>query len=304
MFKFGFNFGEEKKASPFKVTPKNLATGSQLNGQAQSLQNVTLIARQDIFSVVDDQQVLLVKAGTAVDPAMLEKLIRYGVQPNQFYIQRHASVSEESVMDDEIASLTMTVSEGVAKEITPRGNASTNMPVGMTNPIGQNSVLPSAAVSTEEIETALPSSQAVERQDIVVVDIEERSLKRLVNQLTVAGVSFSDIHPVKLRESLQWTLTKYTPSMLMVDENAFSATSLVAQVKALSSEHDIEQAVLLVNPASRTPKSMDVLQRQCDVAGIQLVYKPLNHFCLSNLLEVYKAKKQVQKQIKLAQFAE
>jgi len=294
---FGFKgFHQPKQSKP--SFPPQVPLITETTNSTPLPNNIELVAKEDIFSRSDEHSVLLVKAGTSVDAEMLEKLIRYGVQPHQFYLKRHRSSinTDTSIKTEE----TVTHYSGLG-ENSPNTNPMTSP---MTDTLHRPGIISEAGMTdlTQAIPKE-PNTQGVHRNNIVIIDPNEVSLKRLVQQLGSAGTTYSDLHPVNRMETVTWALEKYQPSILMVDEKAFPLTGVVAKLNSMQAKYHFEQMVLLITPATQLDKNYAWLADRCEGSGITLIQKPLGHFQLTALLEAYKAKKQIQKQIQLAEIS-
>lgn len=237
-------------------------------------EDMELLAREDIYAMPASGSppgttgLLLLPAGVTVKPQMLPKLIRHGAKPTQFIIQSRETGETQSV--------------------------ETPLP---TTPVG--ATLPEALQGTFQRPASSGMSAGAHAMDMVLIDPNDKHMRKLIDTLTMAGVRMPHLHcshdPAQL---IEW-VKRVRPSVLIVDETAHPLTSMVAKLNSLRRTFGIEHVILTVAPQAT---SGDVVDRdrileQARQAGIEVVTKPLNTFSVSKAVRLYKAKLSLARQM-------
>ncbi|MFN8614749.1 MAG: hypothetical protein U0003_02410 [Vampirovibrionales bacterium] len=235
-------------------------------------EDMELLARENIYAPAvagsSESGMLLLPAGNVVAPHMLPKLMRHGAKPSQFIIRER--------LDEDGHSPTLPV-----KAPAP--------PAGVTLPESlQNQALASLGLGS-----------TTTTMDMVLVDTNNKHLRKLIDTLTMSGVRMAHLHCTHNPAQLIDWVKKVRPSVLIVDETAHPLTSMVAKLNTLRRTYGIEHVILTVNPQSSPNDVVDrerVLE-QARAAGIDVVSKPLNAFSVSKVVRQYKAKLSLVRQL-------
>jgi hypothetical protein len=209
-----------------------------------------LVSREDIYARQGDRTVLLLKKGTTVGVDMLGKLVNCGADPAKFSLVQCGEIDQ--------------------------GSAITAIRSGHTNPIGHNN----------NVDQAVRSIRAGKR--VVVVNPDHRQLNRLLGSLVHCGFSLGRLQPVRQLSHLGWSLKKYRPDILIVDDETAPGSNPLESLMELEKElSGLEQIIALVSPESvvlSDPALQADFLEAADRLQVDVLLKPANRFNLNELL--------------------
>jgi hypothetical protein len=222
----------------------------------------TLVAKEDIFYTQDDMPVLLMKAGQGVDIHQVAKLIKFGVLPEQFIL------SED-----------------------PTSNLPQNIFDAITNDLSKDAEITSDGLPGKPL-----YFQKGAKDKILVLDGDERSIKRLSDCLKGYGIPLVNIHPLTNSQHLFWAVERYEPHILFIDFNPYlqnksQMASLPETMMTLKSYPFIREVVLTAFLRPDQEEIRQDLQNLAKYYGAKVLLKPVNRFALSDVLNMPGQKK-------------
>lgn len=214
-----------------------------------------LVSREDIFRyTAAGEAILLLRKNQEVQPDDLPKLIQHGARPEQFrfqYIERPAPVGRS--------------------EHGPEFQRN-HAPEPMSNPI---TAAPRPVVNGEHA-----------RKKVLILEPEQKNLKRLIDCLFVCGFDLNRIHPLRISNHLAWALERHQPDILIVDYHMQDGGGGVSLLNALHKPPGMEQMILTLDTSRPLPLAEEVaIRKLCDEKAIKILYKPVNRFSLKQLLQ-------------------
>lgn len=219
-------------------------------------QSVVLVSKEDIYRPAvggspSAEPVLLLKKGHAVEADELPRYIKNGAQPSQFQLRYQ------------------TETETAPHEADFQRNHTVQ---GATNPI-------------KDPETA--NRQSRSRKRVLVLEPEQKSLKRLIDCLFLCGFNLDRIHPLRVPDHLEWSLEKYQPDILIIDYGLqYKGQSGLAMLKSLQDETGGCKIILTLPARPRlAPLEEKLVRKICAGHGIGLLEKPVNRFDMNDVLE-------------------
>jgi hypothetical protein len=216
-------------------------------GAFASLNAAQLVCTEDIY--VPGQDVLLLKAGQVVQAGQIATLLKYGISPKQFRFEGD-------------------IPEGLALPPHVLKSAHLDDPATIDKALDTRAFLRNC------------------HKTIMVVDHDDRSLRRTIDNLLSCGVPLHKIHPIRVEAHLNWALEKYQPDLLMLDFAINGSWvykhDLVQRVGSLHKA--VNQVVLMVRDQSRSEGAREALNYLTQDMGIRVIYKPLHRAQLKPLL--------------------
>lgn len=149
---------------------------------------------------------------------------------------------------------------------------------GHTNPIERR----------EHVARAVRAIRSGKR--VLAVHPEHRQLNRLMDCLVHCGFSLGRLSPLRQlnRHNLLWSLKKYRPDILVVDEEAAGDGNPLPVLKSLAAElAGVEQVVLILSPdtpLTRKQAGWEAFLNTVEELQIDVLFKPANRFNLNDLL--------------------
>lgn len=248
---FGLPFFQQRRPQvmPHEVLPQD---AESVLLQDQALANgITLVTKEDIYYRKGSHSVLLMKAGQKVQAALIPKLIKFGITPEQF-----------SFEDPAVMALFETALDA-------------HRPYQM--------------MSGDVDDTPTLLNRKSGRDKILIFDTDERCLKRLTDCLSACGIPSDNIHPVPLSVHLEWALEKYRPEVVFLDFVPYSAGSReqpnVNHLMELIGRYDfLEQVVLTTTISSEKESLRQEMEALAAHHNVKLLFKPINRFTVSEVL--------------------
>jgi hypothetical protein len=217
----------------------------------------TLVSIEDIYRVIkrlktdrSGEPVLLLKKGIEVEADQLPRLMKNGANPSQFRIKQ---------ADGERLSQFATASALESAQVT--------------NPLFE---VPAALARTLR-----------SRKRALVLDVEPKSMRRLMDCLFMCGFQLDNIHPVRIPSSLNWALQKYRPHVLVVDYQLSGKQNGIQVLQTMQPSLPFLEQVILIVPPLATLHGWEVrrLEAFCKNRSIFMLPKPVNRFTLKQILD-------------------
>ena len=116
------------------------------------------------------------------------------------------------------------------------------------------------------------------QKPVLVLDADQRSLKKTIDCLFVCGFNLSRIHPVKIAANLDWAMQKYAPQILVIDyEQLQNAPEILHAVRQYGK---LEKIILTISSQDAEPAILKWSGGQT----VQVLPKPVNRFAMNQLL--------------------
>ncbi len=122
------------------------------------------------------------------------------------------------------------------------------------------------------------------QKHVVVLDPDQKSLKRTIDCFFVCGFSLSNIHPVRLSAHLDWTLRKYQPQVLVVDYDLLDGQDGLSLLNALQRPAGMEQVILTLPARTFSSEEERLILELSNRNHIRILKKPVSRFALNRLL--------------------
>jgi hypothetical protein len=225
---------------------------------------MVLVSKEDIYRDNRGQTpILLLRKGQEVVPEDLTKLVQNGARPEQFRFQYKQNPSQNA----------MTFRASDLAQAFEQSRAASE---GMSNPI----------TTRENVQTVAPANPQRHSKKVLILEPDQKSIKRLIDCLFVCGFNLQRIQPVRIPAHLNWTLERHCPQVLIVDYAlGGQQNGLTLLLQTLPSLKGVEEVILTLDPQSPLPMAEEVgLRKACDENGIKILYKPISRFGLHQLL--------------------
>lgn len=214
-----------------------------------------LVSKEDIYRENRGMEpILLLRKGLEVSQEELPRFIRNGARPNQFQV-KHGLPHEHQR----------------AVPIPPSlQGQSVPMRKGTSSPIGTPPGLP---------------LKPKNRRKVLILDADQKSMKRLIDCLFICGTPLDRIHPVRVAEHLPWAIDKHQPQILVVDYHLSGAYTGLEVLVALQPPIGIQQVILTVSPhPALSDDEHRLIQHFCRENNIKILRKPVDRHTLNRLL--------------------
>lgn len=122
------------------------------------------------------------------------------------------------------------------------------------------------------------------QKHVVVLDPDQKSLKRTIDCFFVCGFSLSNIHPVRLSAHLEWSLRKYQPQVLVVDYELLDGQDGLSLLNAMQRPGGIEHVILTLPARAFSSEEESLILELSKRKHIQILKKPVSRFALNRLL--------------------
>ncbi len=262
-----------KRSSNNKPLPKPFEVSQRAKTKLLP-EGLQLVAREDVFSLQGDHPVLLIRAGKVVGEELFSKLVRYGVNPEQFVLKPIASENESPV------SHAVNRQEKSGDE----GHTTSEKTLESERSNFKKTINPMTDLKAEWSGTNLI------RNKIVIYEPDARSLKRIVDGLVMSGVYLGDIYPVRTSGELEPSILKHEPIMVFVDPSFHVETSLFPRLKTLRRDYGIEHILLTLSVSRQDQDKRNQWMDKAERSGIDVLFKPMNPFALTPYVDFYKTR--------------
>lgn len=229
--------------------------------ETPSDESFMIVSVEDIYRAINGlnrgrpgDPVLLLKKGIEVQATQLPRLMKNGADPSQFRLK--AADGTESFVSDPVVPMTNVMSMS-----------------SMTHPLFE---APASLVR------ALRSQKRV-----LILDPEQKSLKRLIDCLFMCGFQLDKLHPVRMASSLHWALHKYTPHVLVIDYRLSEKQNGIQILHNLQGVLPSLEQVILTTPPLQNLSSWEArrIESFCENWNVHLLPKPVSRFALKQILD-------------------
>lgn len=224
----------------------------------------TLVCKEDIYRENRGMSpILLLRKGCEVSTDELPRFIRNGARAHQFVFKPAENYSD----NNRVASVTA------------------------PEPLTQQTKTPRRHDVRRELESSPPHSnqplQAIphRRKRVLILEPNQKSLKRLIDCLFICGTSLDKIHTVRLQEHLGWAMAKYKPQILIVDYALPNQQTGLELLASFSSLQGIEKIIFTIDPdSSLSSEEIETLETFCPEKNIRILKKPVSRFTVNRIL--------------------
>jgi hypothetical protein len=225
---------------------------NHLQSHPAAARQETLVSSEDIYRFdLGLDPILLLRKGFELSPEELPRFLKSGAQLHQFHY-KHSGQS---------LAKAPALAHGIHKR------------TGMGN-----SIL--ATFKKPKKSTQVPYKQAL------IIEPDQKHLKRLIDCLFVCGVPLDQIHPVRVVSSVPWALEKYRPQILMANYELSNTINGLSLLQILADLSYVETLVLILPPhIALSTEEQTALQRINQKKRIKLLTRPVNRFDLQPLLD-------------------
>jgi hypothetical protein len=220
----------------------------------------TLVSKEDIYRENKGMTpILLLRKGLEVSPDELPRLIRNGARAHQFLFKPAES--------HEVATLPSPAS--LPHQLKSHRRHDLIEELRPTPPLAYQPL----------------AADPLQKKRVLILEPDQKSLKRLIDCLFICGTSLDRIHTVRIQDHLAWALDKYQPQILIVDyalPNQKTGLELLANFTALPG---IEKIIFTLAPdAPLTAAEIETLETFCPEKNIRILKKPVSRFTVSRIL--------------------
>ena len=243
---FGFFHARQSQISPLGLPlPVSLPAG-------------TLVSKEDIYRENKGMApILLLRKGFEVSMDELPRFIRNGARPHQFFFKPSNS---PDIADIEVPEALPQQLKALRRQ-------------GMMEEFGV--VSPYRSLQRDPRD----------RQRVLILEPDQKSLKRLIDCLFICGTPLDKIHTVRLPQQLAWAIAKYKPQILMVDYALSDQQTGLALLASLQSLPGVEKIIFTIDSDSPLSEAeQQTLEALGPAAKVKLLPKPVSRFTVNRIL--------------------
>lgn len=250
---FELPFFRRKRA---KVTPTGLEpSGNQVlmadpvAAEKKVEPSLTLVSKEDIYYRKGNHPVLLMKAGQEVQVELIPKLLKFGIQPEQFLM------APKSDLDSALLTAAL--------------------------PEARRMMTPPSAYSGSSVVRNSPWA----RKTFAVYEPDDRCMKRVLDCLTLYGIPNGNVHPVVRQDHLMRTLEKNQPEVLLYDFVLDpDSPAITKTIQALRRYDSLQCLILMMHVPSQKDSLRQEVMELVKANHASVLFKPINRFQLSEEL--------------------
>lgn len=228
-----------------RLNPQNLK--STPAGMAQEI----LVSREDIYrNDLGGEPILLLRKGFELTPEELPRFLKSGAKTHQFRYKH----SDEPLR----ATYQKPLPPEVRKGFSPSAS----------NPI----------------ERELPA-RGLKQKRALIVEPEQKSLKRLIDCLFICGLKLDRIHPVRVVSNTPWAVEKYRPQILVADYSLPGSIDGLTLLQAFAELSYVETLILAIAPNTiLSPEENEIIAAIRQQKQFKILSKPVSRFALQRIL--------------------
>jgi hypothetical protein len=247
----------------------------QTSHPAAGSTTMILVSKEDIYRNNRGQApILLLRKGQEVAMENLPKLMQNGVRPEQFsfqYRQPEPVKQAPGIRTGDSIRERSTDHSGSDIPVADLLKKREAFKAAVSNPI------------MASLRTAIPAERA--HKKVLILEPEQKCLKRLIDCLFVCGFNLEKIQPVRIPDHLSWSIERHHPNILMINYQLSGEKNGVALLKSLQRTPGVEHIILTIDPYPTLPMAEEVaLRKFCDEKAVKILYKPVSRFALNQLL--------------------
>ncbi|MEM0950851.1 MAG: hypothetical protein AAGI66_01755 [Cyanobacteria bacterium P01_H01_bin.74] len=232
---------------------------------------VVLISKEDIYrDNRGTEPTLLLKKGYEVSQNDLPRFIRSGAKPHQFSIKtgfRHLA--------NKLGAL------NTAPILPPKKPENYGLRVNRNRQLPGNKAVDGNYASFDT------QTKIHGKHNVLVMNTDDKLLKRTIDCLFKAGIRLNDIHPVRQSKHFVWAVKKYRPQTIVVNYNL--PGSSVNGLNLLMMLHDVDpqresRVLLLPNHQHYSDAEQKMITEVCQENAIELIKGTISRFVFKKLL--------------------
>jgi hypothetical protein len=220
-----------------------------------------LVSKEDIYRENRGMApILLLRKGFEVSPDELPRFIRNGARPQQFLFKPSESPDIGTLSSPE--PLSQQLREVRRYELLEEFDAARNRP-----------------------DASYPSPIPQTQKRVLILEPDQKALKRLIDCLFICGTSLDKIHSVRLPEQLAWAIGKYRPQVLVVDFDLPNGQTGLELLTGFPSLLSVEKIIFTVSPdAPLSEPEKSALEGLCPDRSVKFLKKPVSRFTVNRIL--------------------
>jgi len=237
--------------------PRNRESNPAAAGPQAGWPPGTLVSKEDIYRENKGMApILLLRKGFEVSPEELPRIIRNGARAHQFLFKPAESHEVGQIPEPE--PLTQQLKEVRRYGLLEEFDAAQNHRV---------------------------QSDPRARKHILILEPDQKNLKRLIDCLFICGTPLDRIHTVRLPDQLAWAIGKYRPQVLVVDYLLPSGQTGLELLAGFASLHDVEKIIFTLDPDSPvSEQEKKALESNCPSQSVKFLKKPVSRFTVNRIL--------------------
>lgn len=231
-----------------RLNPQNLKS------TPAGLQQEILVTSEDIYRQDRGMEpILLLRKGFELTPDELPKFLKSGARTHQFYYKHTGK----------------TLNPNYQK---PRTQKQDRPPLarGMSNPLAHSTV---------------STLKSIQQKRALIVEPDQKNLKRLIDCLFICGLRLDRIHPVRVVSSVPWAMEKYRPQILIANYELSSSIDGLTLLQAFAQLSWVETLILTLPIGHllslEENAAIEALSHQIK---IKILSKPVSRFALKHIL--------------------
>lgn len=232
-----------------RLSPQNLK--STPRGAEQEI----LVTREDIYrNMQGADPILLLRKGFELTREELPRFLKNGAKTHQFHY-KHTG--------EPLRPIYQKPAQPAYSEVEKR-----SLPRGASNPIERDTI-----------------PRGFKQKRALIVEPDQKNLKRLIDCLFISGLKLDRIHPVRLVSNTPWAVEKYRPQILVADYELPGDIDGLTLLQAFAELSYVETLILTVSPEFILSEEENVaIEALNHRKRIKIVTKPVNRFDLQRIL--------------------
>lgn len=230
-----------------RLNPQNLKS------TPEGVEQEILVSREDIYRRErGSDPILLLRKGFELTADELPRFLKNGAQMHQFGY-KHSNVPLKPSYSR----------PGRPEAMRKPAQWDANQPTGPAN---------------------LPTG--FQQKRVLIVEPNQKDLKRLIDCLFICGLRLDRIHPVRVAANTPWAVEKYRPQILVADLRMMGQLDGLTILQAFTEFSFVERLILTI-PAGYTLSTDEnqVVQTLKARKNIKILSKPVNRFVLQRILQ-------------------
>jgi hypothetical protein len=231
-----------------RLNPQNLKS------TPAGLQQEILVTSEDIYRQDHGlEPILLLRKGFELTPDELPKFLKSGARAHQFYYKHTGKTLNPDY-----------------QKLRAQKQDRPPLARGMSNPMAHGAV------------RAIPG---IQQKRALIVEPDQKNLKRLIDCLFICGLKLDRIHPVRVVSSVPWAMEKYRPQILIANYELSSSIDGLTLLQAFAQFSCVETLILTLPIGHllslEENAAIEALSHQI---SIKILSKPVSRFALKHIL--------------------
>jgi hypothetical protein len=289
-----------------------LLLGKQMVMGVSTPKHFNVISNRNVYHP-RKREMLLLRAGQTVTLNLVEKLCQFGIDVATFCSlkEQHTGkiypITEETIawLPDNQSAIKIAITKQSIKEVTSRSSF-----LGLPLTPSTHSLGVPTPTNGRRFDATLSTLKSCPLPNLLVLHPSPEQNKKLHKQLAAIGVEYQQRHPVLSDEAFAYSLKKYQPQVLIIDEDWLLAThNRVVETIATTVEQQLEVAtellvssikmvqqktptllsiIVLISPSvTQRAAIVQALSRLNQLASVKVLWKPYKRNQLKEGLEEF-----------------